>query len=250
MENQIFSLKRFGSYIGKYFSEYRSLQLQFFVLTGIFTAIMCLTGGVISFYGVITPAMFIFALVSASRMSCMFSLRANKIKFLLTPVSTLEKLLAMVFHLYVVVPLMFVVSLFVAQYAAMFITALFTLSWPHFQWPYAGIEVDASYLGLYALSYMGSSAFYLMGATIFTRHTFLKTTALALVLSFVFGGLMSVAIGMHAFSVGAFTDFENFNTVNDAGGNFVIVMSVIVTILYLGVAYLRISEMEVNETKK
>ena len=250
MENQIFSLKRFGSYLCKYFSEYRSLKLQFIVLTGIFTAIMCLTGGIISFYGVITPAMFIFPLVAASRMSSMFALRANKIKFLLTPVSALEKLLAMVFHLYIVVPLMFVVSLFVSQYAAMFITALFSLSWPHFQWPYAGVEFDPSYLGLYALSYIGSSAFYLMGATIFTRHTFLKTTALALALSFVTGALMSVAIGMQAFSVGAFTNFENFELVDEVGGNFLVVMSVIVTLLYLGIAYMRIAEMEVNETKK
>ncbi|MBO7317200.1 MAG: hypothetical protein J6U43_00565 [Bacteroidales bacterium] len=250
MENQIFSLKRFGLYFGKYLSEYRSLQLQFLILAGTFTAIMCLTGGELSFYGAITPAMFIFAIVSASRMSSMFTPRVNKIRFLLTPVSQLEKLLAMVLHLYIIIPLMFVVLIFVAQYCAMFITALFTLSWPHFQWPYAGIDFDASYLGLYALSYVGGTAFYLMGATLFTRHTFLKTTGLALVLGFVFSALMSVAIGMHAFSVGAFTDFENFNTVNDLGGNFLIVMSVIVTILYLGVAYLRISEMEVNETKK
>ena len=250
MENQIFSFSRFASYLVKFFSEYRSLRLQFLILTGIFTAFMCITGGGLSFYGTITPAMFIFAIVTATHMGAMFNPRANKIKFLLTPVSQLEKLLAMVVHLYIVVPVMFAVSIFVAQYAAMLLVALFSLSLPHFSWPYAGIDVDTSFLGLYVMSYMSGVAFYLMGATLFARHIFLKTTGLMLLLNFVFGALMSVAIGMHAFSVGAFTQFDNFELVDNVGGNFLVVMSVIVTLLYLGIAYMRIAEMEVNETKK
>lgn len=250
MENQIFSFSRFGAYLVKFFSEYRSLRLQFLILTGIFTAFMCITGGSLSFYGTITPAMFIFAIVTATHMGVMFNPRANKIKFLLTPVSQFEKLLAMVVHLYIVVPVMFAVSIFVAQYAAMLLVALFSLSLPQFHWPYAGIDVDTSVLGLYVISYTSGVAFYLMGTTIFTRHVFLKTTGLMLLLSFVFGALMSVAIGMHAFSVGAFAQFEDFEIVNNIGGNFLIVMSVIVTLLYLGIAYMRIAEMEVNETKK
>ena len=250
MENQIFSLNRFGAYLIKYFSEYRSLRLQLLILTGVFTALMCITGGSLSFYGVIAPAMFIFAIVAATHLGAMFNPRANKIKFLLTPVSQLEKLLAIVVHLYIVVPVMFAVSIFVAQYAAMLLVALFSLSLPHFEWPYADIDFETSALGLYVLSYVSSVAFYLMGTTIFTRHTFLKTTGLLLLLNFIFGALMSVAIGMHAFSVGAFTQFENFELVDEVGGNFLVVMSVVVTLLYLGIAYMRIAEMEVNETKK
>lgn len=250
MDNQIFSLNRFGSYLLKYFSEYRSLRLQLLILTGVFTTLMCITGGSLSFYGVITPAMFIFAIVTATHMGSMFNPRANKIKFLLTPVSKLEKLLAMVVHLYILVPVMFAVSIFVAQYMAMLLVALFSLSLPHFEWPYAGIVVDTTALGLYVMSYVSGVAFYLMGTTIFTRHTFLKTTGLLLLLNFVFGALMSVAIGMHAFSVGAFTNFENFELVDEVGGNFLVVMTVVVTLLYLGIAYMRIAEMEVNETKK
>ena len=89
MENQIFSLNRFGAYLIKYFSEYRSLRLQLLILTGVFTALMCITGGSLSFYGVIAPAMFIFAIVAATHLGAMFNPRANKIKFLLTPVSQL-----------------------------------------------------------------------------------------------------------------------------------------------------------------
>ena len=250
MENQIFSLNRFGSYLMKYLSEYRNFRLQLMILTAIFTACMCISGGVLSFYGVITPAMFIFAIVTATNMGSMFNLRANKIKFLLAPASQFEKLLAMAVHLYICVPLMFAVSIFLAQYCAMLVNALFSLSVPVFKLPYAGIDINTSALGIYAMSYITSVAFYLMGATVFTRHTFLKTTGLGLLIGFVFSGLMSLVIGMHAFSVGAFTDYSNFEMVNDAGESFLIVMSVLVTLLYLGIAYMRISEMEVNETKK
>lgn len=249
MENQIFSFNRFGSYLKKYFAEYRALRLQFIIITALFTAIMSMGGGETSLY-FITTVMFIFAIVSATQMTALFTPRANKIKFLLAPASQFEKLMAMVVHLFLYIPLMFVVSVFIAQYCSMLVIALFSLSWPQFDVPFAVVNGSAGALGIYALSYITAVSFYLMGATIFTRHTFLKTTGLALILGFVFSALMSVAIGMHAFSVGAFTDYDNFEMVNNAGGNFIIVMSVVVTILYLGIAYMRISEMEVNETKK
>lgn len=250
MENQLFSLPRFGNYLKKYFIENnRSLRLQFIILTAIFTFIMSLSGGEVDFFS-LTAAMYIFAIVTASTLSSCFVPRANKIRFLLVPASQFEKLLAMIVHLYIYIPLMFAVMLFVAQYCAVLVSALFTLSMPEFALPYAGISIDTDMLGLYLLSYVEAVAFYLMGATIFSRHTFLKTTGLWLALGFVMMLLMSIGIAVHAVSVAAFNQIENFENVNSVAVNFLLVLSIVITLLYWAISYLRITEMEVNETKK
>lgn len=249
MENQLFSVSRFGNYLMKYFAEFRSLRLQFIILTACFTVIMSLSGGSVNFFS-LSVAMFIFAIVSASSLTAFFTPRINKIKFLLVPASQFEKFLTMLVHLYLYIPVMFAVMLFVAQYCATLVTALFTLSIPQFTLPYAGVSIDTDLLGMYSLSYVGGVAFYLMGATIFTRHSFLKTTGLSLVLGFVVMLLMLVGVTFHALSSGAYSQLDAFNDVDSAAGTFIIVFSVLVSLMYLIIAYMRIAEMEVNETKK
>ena len=249
MENQILSFSRFGAYLMKYFSEYRALRLQFVVLTAVFTAMMWLMKGAFGFFTIAT-VMFIFSVITASRMSALFCTRVHKIKFLLAPASHLEKVLAMAVHLYVYIPLMFAVSIFVAQYAAMLLTALFSLSWPHFEWPYAGIDFNASLVGIYVIQYVGACAFYMMGATLFTRHTFLKTTALALGLGFLFTILMSVGIGLHFVSLLSIDQLGAAEALGSKGSLFIILFSLLISLLYWGVTYFRITEMEVNEIRK
>lgn len=248
MGNQIFSFQRFGNYLMKYFTEYRSLRLQFIILTVIFTALMSISGGEMNFFS-LSAAMYIFAIVTASYFTAFFSPRASKIKFLLIPVSQFEKFLAMLVHLYIYIPLMFAVMLLVAQYCATLLSALLTLTAPHFALPYAGVSIPSEVLGLYTLSYMEGVAFYLMGATIFKRFSFLKTTGLWLAMGMVFMLLMTIATVFHAVSAGAFNHYSEFETVNSTASNFFIVISLVVTILFLIVAYMRITEMEVNETK-
>lgn len=250
MENQIFSLNRFNNYLKKYFSENRSIRLQFIILTGVFAALMCITDGSMGFFN-LSAAMFIFAIILASGFSAYFNNRANKIKFMLTPVSQLEKFLAMVLHLYIAVPIMFAVVLFVAQYVSILVTALFTLSMPRFTMPYAEVEISKDLLLPYFISYFSAVAFYLMGAMIFTHHSFLKTTGLALVLGFVISILVSISGALHLFSLAAMENLyqlqsADFNAYLNAG----YVVSVIIIILFLYIAYMRMCEMETNETKK
>ncbi len=249
MENQLFSVSRFGNYMIKYFAEFRSLRLQFIILTACFTVIMSLSGGSVSFFS-LSAAMFIFAIVQASSLSAFFTPRINKIKFLLVPASQFEKFMVVLVHLYLYIPLMFAVMLFVAQYCAILVTSLFTLSIPQFTLPYAGVSIDTDLLGMYCLSYVGGVAFYLMGATIFARHSFLKTTGLSLVMGFIVMLLMSVSVLFHALKIGAYGGFDAFDDVDSAAGNFMIGISVLASLLYLAIAYMRITEMEVNETKK
>ena len=62
MENQIFSLGRFTAYLKKYLSENRSIRLQFIILTGVFSALLAISGGSMNFFN-LTAAMFIFAII-------------------------------------------------------------------------------------------------------------------------------------------------------------------------------------------
>lgn len=250
MENQIFSLNRFNTYLKKYLSENRSIRIQFIILAGVFAAIMSMSGGEINFFS-LTAAMFIFGIVLASTFSSYFNTRVNKIQFMLTPASQFEKFLAMVLHLYVAVPVMFAVVLLIAQYAAILVVALFTLSLPQFTLPYAGIEIDSSLLMPYISSYCSAVAFYLLGATLFTRNTFLKTTGLSLLLSFVVSILIGISGALHFISLAAMTNLQHlqnadFQLYQNAG----YVVSAIITLLFLYIAYMRMCEMETNETKK
>ena len=250
MENQIFSFGRFTAYLKKYFSENRSIRLQLIILAGVFGALMSISGGSINFFN-LSAAMFIFAIVLASSFSAFFNTKANKIKFMLTPVSQLEKFMAMVVHLYVVVPIMFAVVLFIAQYVAILVTALFTLSMPQFTMPYAGVEINKELLCPYLISYFSATAFYLMGAMIFTRHAFLKTTGLSMLLGFIISMLVAITGTLQLVNLAAMerlqqlpdTDFGVYQNVG-------YVISVIMIMLFLFIGYMRMCEMETNETKK
>ena len=249
MENQIFSLPRFGAYLKKYFAEFRNLALQFVIITGLLTFFMFISGGELSFF-TSTVVLFVYAVSTASRMSALFVRRTSKIDFLLVPASQFEKLLAIVVHLYIYLPLMFIVSSLVAQYCTSLLTAMFALSLPHFELPFAAVEIESDLLLPFFMSYINVVAFYLMGATIFTKHSFLKTTGMGLAVGLLFSIVSSVGVAMHLFSVSMMQDFENFDLVMDKGTIFLIVANVVVTLLFLGITYLRITEMEANETKK
>lgn len=246
MMYEIFNVERFKNYAVKFYAEFRSLRLQWIIMTGFWAAVMCISRGEVDFF-TLTLFLFVFSIVSASRMSAFFTTRANKIRFLLTPASHFEKLLVMVLHHFLVIPVMYAVSLFIAQYCATLITALLTLSVPHFTLPYAGIDIDTDLLGLFVLHYFNAVAFYLMGATIFTRHSFLKTTGVSMIVGFIFSILMMIAGTLHVLNTAA---FEQLSDMSNMGGHFICVLSVIFTILFLVVAYMRLTEMEVNETKK
>lgn len=249
MENQIFSFGRFTAYLKKFLSEYRSLRLQFVILTGVFAAIMSISGGAVSFF-MLTACLFIFAIVAASSFSAYFSTRVNKIKFLLTPASQFEKLAAMVLHLYIGIPVMFAVSLLIAQYVSILVVSLFTLSAPHFTVPYAGIGWDADFAVPFIISYITSVAMYLMGATIFTRHSFLKTTGLSMLVGFVTSILLAIATMLQFVNLAVVEQIEPYHVAETPFYTVLWVLSVVMTILYLVIAYMRIGEMEANETKK
>ena len=113
--NQIFSPARFGAYAMRFVSQKsKNCLLMYVVVTGILACLMVLGGQSIDFF-LTTAVLFIVAILEASRFSNNVESRSMKIRFLLVPASQFEKMLASVLYLFIAVPLLYVVALFVAQ---------------------------------------------------------------------------------------------------------------------------------------
>lgn len=263
--NQIFSPARFGAYAMRFVSQKsKNCLLMYVVVTGVLAILMALGGQSIDFFPM-TAILFIVAEVEASRFSNNIEPRSMKIGFLLVPASQFEKMLASVLYLFIAVPLLYIVALLVAQYVAMFLVALFTLTPPQWAAPFHAVTINSDMLPWFCLSYYSSVSFYLMGATIWTRNTFLKTTVVNLLLGFVI--LIIISISAMAFTLQSdiFTALGSISYTNDNISRlsqnvrydiesvfvtFGYIVSILFTIGYLVIAYLRITELEVNETKR
>lgn len=249
---QLFSCKRFWAYLRVFYIESKyNLMLKFALLSFAVGFVMSISGNSLNFV-TLTAMLFIFAIVTANSYSINFVQRVNKIKFLLIPVSHFEKFLAMVLHLFVVIPIFYLLVLLVAQYLAVFITAIITLSMPQFTLPYANIALTSDVLPVFAMSYASAVSFYLLGSTIWRSNHFLKTTLVMFVVGFAF--IIFLSLGLAATSLRGFMAAtpDGLWSLADTGSwiwRATFVLTLFFTILFLYATYVRIKEMEVNETK-
>lgn len=262
--NQIFSPARFGAYAMRFASQKsKNCLLMYAVLTGVLAFLMAI-GQSIDFFPM-TAILFIVAIIEASRFSNNIEPRSRKIGFLLVPASQFEKMLASVLYLFIAVPVLYIVALLVAQYVAMFLVALFTLTPPQWAVPFHAVSINSSMLPWFCLSYYSSVSFYLMGATIWTRNTFLKTTVINILLGFAALIVISISAMVFTLQSDIFTALGSISYTNDnifqLSQNvrydmesvfvaFGYIISILFTLIYLVIAYLRITELEVNETKR
>lgn len=248
--NNIFSLRRMGMYLMKFYAEMRSLKFQFVAITAVLTLVLLMSDVSKPSFGDFALILLVFAAVAASSMSAFFALRVNKIKFMLTPVSQFEKFLAMVLHVYVCVPVLFALSLVIAQYFSTLLMGLITQSAPLFTAPLSIISWGNQGWA-FMFFYMVVIAFYLMGATIFVKHSFVKTTVLVFVL------MIMVAIFAMTYIMNLLSHLStgelNYEYLARLSSNIKWIVPTIMTVvslIFLSISYLRITEMEVNETKR
>lgn len=261
--NQIFSPARFGAYAMRFISQKgKHCLLMYVVITCVLAVFMALGGQSIDFF-LMTSVLFIVAMVEASRFSNNIEPRSMKIRFLLVPASQFEKMLVSVLYLFIAVPLLYIVALFVAQYVAMFLIALFTLTPPQWNVPFHAVSINSDILPWFCLSYYGSASFYLLGANIWTRNTFLKTTAINVIIgvaAFIAISICAMAFTVQTDVISALSSISYTQDMSvlspskyDIENVFVTfwcIGSILFTLGYLVVAYLRITELEVNETKR
>ncbi len=250
--NQIFSASRFGAYFTKSFSEQsRNMLLRLALITGLLAFIMATNHNRLDFF-TNTAICFIFSCVWASRFSDYFNTRSRKITFLLTPASQFEKFLSAVVHTFIIVPTLYAVALLCAQYIATLLIAIFSLSSPEWTVPFSVFEIDADLLVTFCISYFTSMAYYILGATIWSRNSFLKATAITFAIGIIFTLLFSTAIASLAIQKIIISSARELSLIEHAGSigwNVLCATSLIFMIVYLVIAYIRITEFEVNETK-
>ncbi len=245
----IFDMKRFLLYVKKFYKEMRNLRFQFIALSSVLGIIVFLDNAFVSNTTFILPLM-IYAVVSASSMSALFTNRVRKIRFLLTPASQFEKFLTMVLHLFVTVPLIYTTSLIIAQYCATIIWAFIYKTTLVLPLPLSTIDWSNDGMGAFASFYSLSVSFYLMGATYFTKHSFLKTSGIYFLLLILFAIAAAslllniiVSTGIDPYGKPIISSMVDINTIS-------IICVILFTLLFLFLSYLRITEMEVNETKR
>lgn len=250
--NQIFSASRFGAYFKKSLSEQsRNLLLRFTIITGLLTFIMATNHNRLDFF-TNTAICFIFSTVWASRFSDYFNTRSRKITFLLTPASQFEKFLSAVIHTFIIVPAAYAVTLLCSQYIATLLIAVFTLSSPEWTAPFSVFEIETDLLATFCVSYFSAMAYYILGATIWTRNSFLKTTAMTFAIGISLSMLLSIgftSLTIQQFFISHAIEPALIEQVGSIAWDVLNATSLLFMIAYLAIAYMRISEFEVNETK-
>lgn len=246
--NQIFSAPRFGAYFKKsFFEQWRSMLLQFVILTGVLSIVIATNGNRLYFHINMT-IFFIFSTIKACRFSDYFKTRPRKIEFLLTPASQFEKFASFAVYSFAAVPIMYAMSVFCAQYAAMLLTAVYKLSAPEWSVPFSIVEMRVAALKVFFISFFGNVSYYILGATIWPRNSFLKSTAVSFAI-----GLVLMLVMIAGVSSTAFRQIVVMNTINfsepAAWWNVLCTISVVLSVVYLAIAYVRVTEFEVNETK-
>ncbi len=249
--NQIFSLPRFGNYCMKFYTEnYKDIFFMFLGIT-IALSLIIMTDEYYISYGINLLVFFIFSIINASRFSRNINPRAKKIEFLLTPASPFEKFLSYLLHIYVAIPIIYAIALLCAQYLAMLITTVFTLTPYEWTLPFSIVQWGSD-SWVFMMVWMTSVAYFFFGSTVWTKNSLLASLAIVFFFGFFCSSIWSLgAVSMlfdkdWTFILNASRAIDNIENIMTVG---VITISVLSTLAFLTIGYMRITEYEVNETK-
>ena len=267
--SNLFNPRRFGLYCSKQIHEWkRGLTLQFLALAGIYTLLMFLfhstdeegltpsiasTGTQI----IIWLGFFVYIAKSASNLADQIGVRSKRVLYLAVPASTAEKYIAHLLWTVVLYPILFFAAILVAQYASeVFSSAIrnepFNPGAPlqGMLTFWSGNLYNVSFLVNYTLN---TIVVFTLGATLWQKNSFLKTIAACFLLGIIVIIFYTTLLGKEELEsmftylvVGNY--FDSFNN-ND----FVWILNGISAVEYLlfgYIGYMRMKELEINETKR
>lgn len=266
--SNFFSLKRFGRYCSKQIHEWkRGLLLQFFSLAGIYTLLMFLfhstdEEGLIPSIAstgiqiIIWLGFFVYIAKSASSLADQIGRRSKRVLYLVVPASTAEKYIAHLLWTIVLYPILFFAAILVAQFSE---TASSMIRGEAFNpgTPLQGLLTfwnnnmySTSFLVNYTINIIVT---FTLGATLWQKNSFLKTIAACFLLGIIVIIFYTTLLGKEELEsmftylvVGNY--FDSFNN-ND----FVWILNGISAVEYLlfgYIGYMRMKELEINETKR
>ena len=266
--NNYFSPKRFGRYCSKQIHEWkRGLLLHFFALAGVYTLLMFLFHSTDK--ATMTPSIastgiqmlvwlgfFIYTAKSGSSLAEQIGRRSKRVLYLAVPASTAEKYIAHLLWTLILYPILFFAAIIVAQYASEIISSSIRGEVFNPGTPLQGMLTVWN--DLYSLSTIivwtiSNIVTFTLGATLWQKNSFLKTIAALFLLGIIiiffytifvekaeFGSLFTyIAIGNY---------FENFKSIDLL---WIINGVTIIESIILGyIGYMRMKELEINETKR
>ena len=266
--SNFFSLKRFGRYCSKQIHEWkRGLLLQFFSLAGIYTLLMFLfhrtdDQGLIPSIAstgiqiIIWLGFFVYIAKSASSRAAQIGRRSKRVLYLVVPASTAEKYIAHLLWTIVLYPILFFAAILVAQYVSETASSMIRGEAFNPGTPLQGLLTfwnnmySTSFLVNYTINIIVT---FTLGATLWQKNSFLKTIAacflLGIIVVFFYTNLLDTEELESLFTylvVGNF--FKNFDN-ND----FIWILNGISAVEYLlfgYIGYMRMKELEINETKR
>ncbi len=264
--NNIFSFRRFGNYCLKQVNEWkRGLFLQFISLAGVFTVFMLvfrfddgdqpyIASGGAQF--IIWMSFFVYIAKMSSNLSTQITPRSRLVLYLTVPASTFEKYMTHLLWVLVLYPFIFFSGILVAQYASEFLSSLIWQQSFNPGLPLEGLfstwSQELDFYGINALWAWTLSivAIFTLGATIWKRGAFLKTIAAMVMINIVSGFIWIISISRSdlvglAMSIENLTIFDNEQEFMNA----LIFVSYITVAVFALVGYMRMKELEVNETK-
>lgn len=266
--SNFFSLKRFGRYCSKQIHEWkRGLLLQFFSLAGIYTLLMFLfhrtdDQGLIPSIAstgiqiIIWLGFFIYIAKSASSLADQIGVRSKRVLYLVVPASTAEKYIAHLLWTIVLYPILFFAAILVAQYVSETASSMIRGEAFNPGTPLQGLLTfwnnmySTSFLVNYTINIIVT---FTLGATLWQKNSFLKTIAACFLLGIIVIIFYTTLLGKEELEsmftylvVGNYFDsFDNNDFIWILNG-----ISAVEYLLFGYIGYMRMKELEINETKR
>lgn len=267
--SNLFNPRRFGLYCSKQIHEWkRGLTLQFLALAGIYTLLMFLfhqtdekglTPSIAStgIQIIIWLGFFIYIAKSASNLADQIGVRSKRVLYLAVPASTAEKYIAHLLWTVVLYPILFFAAILVAQYASEVFSSAIRNEPFHPGAPLQGLLTfwsgnlyNVSFLVNYTLN---TIVVFTLGATLWQKNSFLKTIAALFLLGIIVIFFYTTLLGKEELEsmftylvVGNY--FDNFDE-----NSFMWLINGVSAVEYLifaYIGYMRMKELEINETKR
>lgn len=266
--SNFFSLKRFGRYCSKQIHEWkRGLLLQFFSLAGIYTLLMFLfhstdEEGLIPSIAstgiqiIIWLGFFVYIAKSASSLADQIGRRSKRVLYLVVPASTAEKYIAHLLWTIVLYPILFFAAILVAQYVSETASSMIRGEAFNPGTPLQGLLTfwnnmySTSFLVNYTINIIVT---FTLGATLWQKNSFLKTIAACFLLGIIVIIFYTTLLGKEELEsmftylvVGNYFDsFDNNDFIWILNG-----ISAVEYLLFGYIGYMRMKELEINETKR
>ncbi len=270
--NNRFNISRFYNYCMKQVYEgKRSIALQFFSIAGIYTILLVLFRNTaddteVPFIStgfsqmIIWLSFFVYLAKNSSLIADSLSTRSKLVLYLSVPASTAEKYIAHLLSSAILYPLVFFAGIIVAQYASEFLATFiwgteFTPGTPLEgcldSWEFKG-DFGKWTVALIILQALDFIVVFTLGATIWKKNCFIKTVAVLMLASVLSIILLAVFINVNdVVLLTTYLSSLDYSSISVDSIMAVFMLSgAIITLLFGLIGYLRVKELEINETKK